>query len=114
MIKGLSTLEGAEASYDISMQTDAEESIVMNGTLNLNPLATRLNTTLTDMKIPRFSPYYADFVTTNVMNGTLDLTAELHFSKKNDLETIRGKTGRRVVGRLQPQGCFVPVAVHPD
>jgi uncharacterized protein involved in outer membrane biogenesis len=88
-VTGLSTLESAEASYDISMQTEAKESIVMNGTLSLNPLAVQLHTALQHLQIPRFSPYYADFVTTKVMDGTLDLAAELHYSKTDDREIIR-------------------------
>ena len=88
-ITGLSTLEGAEASYDISMQTEAEEDIAINGTLSLNPLATQLHTVLQHLQIPRFSPYYAEIVTPQVMGGTLELAAELHYSKTDDVEIIR-------------------------
>jgi hypothetical protein len=88
-VTGLSTLEGAEASYDISMQTDAEESIVMNGKLSLNPLAVNLQADLQDLHIPRFSPYYAEIITPRVMDGTLDLAADLNYSKIDDVEIIR-------------------------
>ena len=88
-ITGLSTLEGAEASYDISMQTDAEETILMNGTLSLNPLTTRLHGAFQGLLIPRFSPYYAEIVTPKVVDGTLDLAADLQYSRTDDGEIIR-------------------------
>ena len=88
-ITGLSTLEGAEALYDISMQTEAAESIVMNGTLSLNPLVIQLHTALGDLQIPRFSPYYTEIVTTKVIAGNLDMAAELHYSKKDGVEIMR-------------------------
>lgn len=90
-ITGLSTLEGAEATYDISMQTEANESIMMNGRLGLNPLTAQLHGALQDLQIPRFSPYYAGIITPVVMDGTLHLTADINYSRTDDLEIIRAK-----------------------
>ncbi|MEN8231461.1 MAG: DUF748 domain-containing protein [Thermodesulfobacteriota bacterium] len=88
-VTGLSTLEGAEATYDISMQTEAEESIMVNGKLSLNPLATQLHGALQDLQIPRFSPYYAEIITPTVMDGTLDLAADLSYSRTDDVAITR-------------------------
>ncbi|MEN8233266.1 MAG: DUF748 domain-containing protein, partial [Thermodesulfobacteriota bacterium] len=88
-VTGLSTLEGEEATYDISMQTEAEESIEVNGTLSLNPLATQLHGALQDLQIPRFSPYYAEIITPTVMDGSLDLAADLNYSKTDDVAITR-------------------------
>ena len=88
-VTGLSTLEGEEASYDISMQTEAEEHIAITGKLSLNPLTTQLHTALQDLKIPRFSPYYAEIVTPEIMEGYLDLAADLNYSRTSDSEIIR-------------------------
>ena len=88
-IKSLSTLKDAEATYDISMQTEAEESIVVNGKLSLNPMMVQLHGALQDLHIPRFSPYSAEIITTTVIDGTLDLAADLNYSKTGDVEIIR-------------------------
>ena len=88
-IKSLSTLKDAEATYDISMQTKAEESIVVNGKLSLNPMMVQLHGALQDLHIPRFSPYSAEIITTTVIDGTLDLAADLNYSKTGDVEIIR-------------------------
>ena len=88
-VKGLSTLEDAEATYDISMQTEAGETIVVDGTLSLNPLQVNLQADLQGLQIPRFSPYYAEIVTTKVIDGTLDLAADLNYSKTDGAEIIR-------------------------
>jgi hypothetical protein len=88
-VSDLSTLEGAEAAYDISMQTDAEETIVLNGTLMLDPLKTQLHATLEDLKIPRFSPYYSDIITPKIIEGTLNAAADFTYSKTDDAETIK-------------------------
>jgi hypothetical protein len=88
-VTGLSTLEDAEASYDISMKTEAKESVVINGNLSLNPMATQLHGALQGLQIPRFSPYYAEIVTPKVMDGTLDLAADLNYFNRDDVVIIR-------------------------
>jgi len=88
-VTGLSTLEGAEASYDISIRTEAEENITLNGTLSLNPIMTQMHGSLQGLKIPRFSPYYAEIVTPQIMGGSLDLAADLQYSKAKGIEIIK-------------------------
>ncbi|MFC1843651.1 DUF748 domain-containing protein [Thermodesulfobacteriota bacterium] len=88
-VTGLSTLEGEEASYDISLRTDAEEKIAMNGTLSLNPLKTQMHGSLQGLQIPRFSPYYAEIVTPQIMDGSLDLAADLQYSTADEVEIMR-------------------------
>ena len=88
-VTGLSTLEGEEASYDISIRTDAEEEIAINGTLSLNPLKTQMHGSLQALQVPRLSPYYAEIVTPQIMDGSLDLDVDLHYSKADGLEIMR-------------------------
>lgn len=88
-VTGLSTLEGEEASCDISMQTEAEESIVLNGTLSLSPLAVNLQADLQDLKLSRFSPYYSEIITPKIMEGELDLAAAMHYSRTDEIEIIK-------------------------
>ena len=88
-VEGLSTQKDAEASYDITMQTEAHESIAMNGSLSLNPLAVDLQIDLKDLQVPRFSPYYSEVVTIQVMEGDLDLAVDLNYSRTDDGEIIK-------------------------
>jgi hypothetical protein len=88
-INGLSTLEGAEASYDISMRTEAEEAIALSGSLGLNPLITQLHTTLQDLQVPRFSPYYSGIITPKITDGRLNVAADITYAKTDDIQTIK-------------------------
>jgi len=90
-ISNLSTLEGAEAKYDVALQTEAEESVAASGMLSLNPLATQLHVALQSFKVPRFSPYYQDSITSKVADGRLDLAADLHYSNQNEEKTIKAE-----------------------
>jgi len=83
-INGLSTLQNAEAAYEISMLTEAAESIAMTGTLSLNPLAVQLHAALQDLKIPRFSPYYSEIITPQVVGGNLGLAADISYTRKGN------------------------------
>ena len=87
-VTGLSTLENAEAAYEISMQTEAEESIAMTGTLSLNPMTAQLHAALQDLKIPRFSPYYSEIITPHVVGGNLDLSADISYTRKESRNSL--------------------------
>ena len=87
-VKGLSTLENAETSYEISMLTEAAESIAMTGTLSLNPLVAQLHAALQDLKIPRFSPYYSEIITPQVVAGDLDLTADVSYTQNENRKSL--------------------------
>ncbi|MBW2467051.1 MAG: DUF748 domain-containing protein [Deltaproteobacteria bacterium] len=88
-ISNLSTLEDAQATYNIALQSEAEESVVINGKLSLYPMATQLHVALQNLQAPRFRPYYADFITPQVKNGRLDLAADLHYSKPDETGIIQ-------------------------
>ncbi len=90
-VTALSTLEGAESSYDISIRTEAEEKIAINGTLSLNPLMTQVHGTLNGLQIPRFSPYYAEIITPQIKDGSLDLAADLQYSKADGSGNIKAE-----------------------
>jgi len=88
-ISNLSTLENTEAKYDVSLQTEAEESVTAEGVLSLNPLATQLHVAMQSFQIPRFRPYYQDSITSKVDDGRIDLAADLQYSKQGEGETIK-------------------------
>ena len=88
-ISNLSTLEDAEAPVDISLQTEAEESVAINGALSLNPMEVHLHVTVQELQIPRFRPYYQENITPEVEDGRLDLAADLQFSKEDAGDIIR-------------------------
>ena len=90
-VTGLSTLENAETAYEISMQTEAEESIAMTGKLSLNPLTIQLHAALQDMKIPRFSPYYSEIITPQVVGANLDLAVDISYTRKESRNSLNAE-----------------------
>ncbi len=87
-VTGLSTLENAEAAYEIAMQTEAEESIAMTGTLSLNPMAAQLHAALQDLKVPRFTPYYSEILLPRVVDGNLDLSADISYTRAENRNSL--------------------------
>jgi uncharacterized protein involved in outer membrane biogenesis len=90
-IKGLSTRENEESVYEVSMLTAAGESIAMNGTLSLNPIAAQFHAALQDLKIPRYSPYYSEIITPRVVGGNLDLAADISFIRKENQNSLNAE-----------------------
>ena len=83
-VKNLSTLENGEAAYEISMLSEAEESIAIDGTLSLNPLRVNLHAAMEDLKLPRFKPYYSEFIIPQVAEGSLDLAANISYTQEEN------------------------------
>jgi len=87
-VTGLSTLENTEAAYEISILTEAEESIAMTGTLSLNPMAAQLHAVLQDLKVPRFTPYYSEILLPRVVDGNLDLSADISYTRAENRNSL--------------------------
>jgi hypothetical protein len=87
-VTGFSTLENAKAAYEISMLTEAEEHIAMTGTLSLNPMAAQLHAALQDLKAPRFSPYYSGILMPQVVDGNLDLAADISYTRAENRNSL--------------------------
>jgi len=88
-ITNLSTLESTETTFEISMLTEAEENIVINGMMNLNPLGTKLHIALQDMKLPRFKPYFNEFILPVIKAGSLDLSADISFDRDGNANKLK-------------------------
>jgi len=88
-VTGLSTLENTEAAYEISMLTEAEESIAMTGTLSLNPMVVQLHAGFMDLKVPRFKPYYSEILIPRVVDGNLDLSADIAYTRADNRNSLR-------------------------
>jgi hypothetical protein len=88
-VMNLSTREGAEASYKISMLTEAEENIAINGMMSLSPFGTKLHIAFQDMQIPRYSPYYSEFILPRIMEGSLDLSADISFMRSGNANKLK-------------------------
>ena len=88
-VTNLSTREGAETSYEISMQTETEENIAIRGTMSLEPLGTKLHIVLQGLNIPRFSPYYSEFILPKIIDASLDLSADISFSRDGNANKLK-------------------------
>jgi Domain of Unknown Function (DUF748) len=80
-VSNLSTQENAETLYEISMQTEAKENITIDGMMSLNPLGAKLRIAFQDMRIPRFKPYYSEFILPEIVDGSLDLSADISYTR---------------------------------
>lgn len=90
-ITNFSTRENTEASYEVSMLTEAEENIAINGMMSVNPMATQLHTSLQDLQIARFSPYYKEIIIPQVADGSLDLSADIFFTQDGNTNKLRAE-----------------------
>ena len=88
-LTNLSTLKNAEAAYEISMLTEAAESITMTGTLSLDPMAARVHANLQDLQVPRFSPYFSEILLPRMVDGSLDLAADILYTRTENKGMLR-------------------------
>jgi hypothetical protein len=87
-IKGLSTQENTESVYEVSMLSEAGESIAMSGTLSLNPMVAQLHVSIQDLKVPMYTPYYSEIITPRVVGGNLDLAADISYARKDNRNAL--------------------------
>lgn len=87
--EGLSTAEGKEGSYGVSITTERGESISAKGTAVLSPLAVTSTVGATSLALEAYYPYLAGVLTAPVA-GRMDLGSDLTFSTADGLKTSNG------------------------
>ena len=88
-VNNFSTAPEKSAEYDLSLLLDNDATFNTDGTFSVTPLAATSSAELTGLKIRRGWPYLAQYLTAPV-NGTLDLSADLAFSKTDGLSIEHG------------------------
>ena len=88
-VNNLSTAPEKSADYELSLLLDNDATFNTDGTFSVTPLTATSSTELTGLKIQRGWPYLAQYLTAPV-KGTLDLSADLSFSKADGLSMEHG------------------------
>ena len=88
-VRNFSTAPEKSADYELSLLLDNDATFNTDGTFSVTPLAVTSSAELTGLKIQRGWPYLARYLTAPV-KGTLDLSADLTFSKADGLSIEHG------------------------
>jgi outer membrane protein OmpA-like peptidoglycan-associated protein len=88
-LSNFSTAPDKTADYELSLLLDKDAAFSANGAFSVTPLAATSSVELTGLKIQRGWPYLARYLTVPV-KGTLDLSADVTFSKEDGLKVEQG------------------------
>ncbi|RQW84339.1 MAG: DUF748 domain-containing protein, partial [Geobacter sp.] len=91
-VRGLSTQQNGKAAWNISFQTQRNESVALNGELTLTPLRVSAQVKASGLDIEGYYPYLADQLRTP-LTGKLDTSAAITLNndeglKVNDLSLV--------------------------
>jgi uncharacterized protein involved in outer membrane biogenesis len=88
-VKNFSTAPEKSAEYELSLVLDNDAVFNTDGTFSATPLTVTSSAKITGLKLQRSWPYLARYLTAPV-KGTLDLSADLAFSKAEGLRIDHG------------------------
>ncbi|MFA7059771.1 MAG: DUF748 domain-containing protein, partial [Pedobacter sp.] len=88
-LSNFSTAPDKTADYELSLLLDNDAAFSANGDFSVTPLAATSSVELTGLRIQRGWPYLARYLTAPV-KGTLDLSADVTFSKADGLKVEQG------------------------
>lgn len=74
------TAGGDAAPYAFQAQTEAGEALTWQGTISMEPLGSSGAFQLRNITLPKYAPYYEDFVEFDLLEGTLDLGGQYSVS----------------------------------
>lgn len=84
-VVNFSTIEKKQAEIDISVQTEANESLTLNGNFSISPLALGGNTAIENIMLTKYIPYLQDFLVPSLTGGKVDMKTTFHYSKKGSV-----------------------------
>ncbi|MBZ5640158.1 MAG: DUF748 domain-containing protein [Acidobacteriia bacterium] len=79
-IRHFSTAPGRPAAVDVSLRTDAGESLTHSGSVTLDPLAAEGQVGIRGVPLKRYAPYYAASTPLAVEDGVLEASARYRYS----------------------------------
>ncbi len=88
-VRNFSTLENAAASYMLSLRTDAGETVKINGTFSLHPLASDGMVEITSVPIKRYSSYYTESILFDVKDGSIQLATRYAYARNGGIHAVR-------------------------
>ena len=91
----LSTAEGQKGNASLNLRLNQRGQISAEGTVGINPISANLKTSLKDIEIKPFQPYFTDKVKITVTDGALSTTGNLTlgYSDKKELKAAYNGEG---------------------
>lgn len=77
---GISTAEGKRAQYKFSMKTDSNEAVDSTGSFSLNPISANVKFALAGLFLPKYAPYYAQFLRADISDGSVGAEGDAEVS----------------------------------
>jgi len=84
-VVNFSTIEKKQAEIDIFVQTEANESLILNGNFSISPLALDGNAAIENIMLTKYVPYLQDILVPDLTNGKVDMQTAFHYSKKDSV-----------------------------
>jgi flagellar motor protein MotB len=81
-VKGFSTAPGHKATLALRTTTDAKETIAIDGSFGIDPVAFDGKVVAKGLPLPRYAPYYAAAILFDLLEGTLDAEVPLKVAAK--------------------------------
>ncbi len=109
-MKNIDTTLDKSAEYELALLVDQDASLNSKGSFSLTPLSLKSSTALKGLKLQRGWPYLAQQLTAPV-KGTLDLSADLAFSKELGLTADNGALALRQLSTRYGNGDGLNLAL---
>ncbi len=68
-----------QAQASLSLSTDAEERVTLDGSFSVNPLSAQGNVSVQKIRLNRYAPYYQEKILFQVESGELELETDFQF-----------------------------------
>ena len=114
-ISHFSTDKDKKTALDMSLQTEANEKITLNGEFSFDPIVADSTLGLQGMRLKKYAPYYMESVAFDVDDGNLDFRARCQYEKKgSDLALLLSDLSATITSLiLKKHGEKVPFAEVP-
>ncbi|UCD34184.1 MAG: DUF748 domain-containing protein [Nitrospiraceae bacterium] len=80
IISGFSTEPDRQSAFDLSLQSESEETLRLAGNFSLSPLAVDGSLELAHLLPGKYSPYYVNYLSFNVREGSINVSASYTYA----------------------------------
>jgi uncharacterized protein involved in outer membrane biogenesis len=80
-VQMLSTRPDTNGSYAVTLATEANEQIALDGTMSLAPIAVNGKVNVQAVPLKKYAPYYADMVRFDIESGKLDVSSRYRYTQ---------------------------------
>ncbi|MCK5404934.1 MAG: DUF748 domain-containing protein, partial [Desulfobulbaceae bacterium] len=99
-VVNFSTLPEKEAQFDISITTEADESLAVKGAFGINPLSASLGLDVKNIELKKLQPYVAEQVNIVLTDGAVSVQGDVTLQKRDDEEISLQFAGKSALSDL--------------